>query len=116
MSTQTTAPSAKLINWVKERTVLIEQLTREINETQHRGEDDKSWTLRLLTEFANVEQVARRAVHLLTVHALRDQVANATEVAQASNVTITGAINRAGSKLGQEVWNELEAMPEKKRT
>lgn len=101
-----TAPP-ELIEWMTERLELINKLARRSKTSNGNSKNDKEWTLTLLENLSEMEAIARRGAHLLTGHALRDGVATATEISKASNVTIATAMSRGGSKLTQEVWNEV---------
>ncbi len=97
-----------LAKWAQERTRFLAELAEEIQKiAEHDRQDRTAWTLNLLEETAELETHARRLVHLLTAYALREQLASATVVAKRSGVTITGAQNRAGSRLAAEVWSEV---------
>jgi predicted nucleic acid-binding protein len=100
-------PAPELTAWLEERVTLLEQLIRRAKTAQKRQDDDQRWTLDLIDQLAGVETTARRAVHLLTAHALRHGVATATEVSKVSDITISAVMSRSGSKLSQEVWNEI---------
>ncbi len=106
MSKQSSAPP-ELTTGMDERITLLEQLTRRAKTAHKRQDDDQRWTLDLIDQLAAIETTARRAVHLLTAHALRHRVATATDVSRVSDITISAVMSRSGSKLSQEVWNEV---------
>jgi hypothetical protein len=97
-----------LLKWITVRVRTLTDLAAAIEEIAEGDRGDRAaWVLNLLEETAELETHARRMVHLLTAYALRERIASATVVAKRSNVTITGAQNRAGSGLGEEVWREV---------
>jgi len=96
----------EISEWIKTRQDLIAKALRRSRYGQTQ-EDPKRWCLDLLKEMATIETTARRAVHLLTLYAARSGVARPTEVAAASDVTVTSAMSRAGSKLAQKTWREI---------
>jgi hypothetical protein len=97
-----------LAKWIDERARLLASLGEQLEAiAKHDRRDRQAWTLNLLEEAAELETHARRMVHLLTAYALRERLASATVVAKRSGVTITGAQNRNGSALAQEVWSEV---------
>ena len=97
-----------LAKWIEERARLMAELAEQVEAiAKHDKRDRQAWTLNLLEEASEIETHARRVVHLLTAYALREQLASPTVVAKRSAVTITGAQNRAGSRLAQEVWSEV---------
>lgn len=105
---QSGAVPKDLAKWIEERARLTSALTKEIETiSKHDRADRTAWTLNLLETAAELETHTRRMVHLLTAYALRERLASPTVVAKRSKVTITGAQNRAGSALAQEVWSEL---------
>lgn len=96
----------EIVEWIKTRQDLIAKALRRSRYSQAQ-EDPKRWTLDLLADLAVIETEARRTVHLLTTYASREDVARPTEVAVASNVTVTTVASRAGSRLAQDVWREV---------
>lgn len=105
---QSGAAPKDLAKWIDERAQLLSALAKELEAiSKHDRDDQAAWTLNLLETAAEMETHSRRVVHLLTAYALRERLASATVVAKRSKVTITGAQNRAGSGLAQEVWSEL---------
>jgi len=97
-----------LAEWITVRARTLTELAQAIEEISEGDRDDRTaWVLNLLEESAELESHTRRMVHLLTAYALRERIASATVVAKRSNVTITGAQNRAGSALAQDVWAEV---------
>jgi post-segregation antitoxin (ccd killing protein) len=104
MSAESIPP--EIAEWIKTRQDAIGKALRRSRYDQNQG-DPKRWCLDLLEEMATIENAARRAVHLLTLYAAREQVARPTEVAVATSVTVSSAMSRAGSKLAQEVWREV---------
>lgn len=104
MSAESIPP--EISEWIKTRQDVIGKALRRSRYDQAQ-EDPKRWCLDLLKEMATIETAARKAVHLLTLYAARAQVARPTEVAAASEVTVSSAMSRAGSKLAQEVWREV---------
>lgn len=105
MSPQSIPP--ELNEWVQIRQDLIAKALRK-SRYDLQKEDPKQWCLDLLKEMTHIERVAKRTIYLLTAYAAREHVARASEVAFASDVTISSAMSRGGSKLAQEVWNELQ--------
>jgi hypothetical protein len=103
----TTATPVEIAEWMEERLQLLSKEIQNVR-TAHNDQDDaRRWALALLEELSNIEAVSRRSVHLLTAYALRRRLAGASEIAKVSNVTISTAQNRGGSRLAQEVWNEV---------
>jgi hypothetical protein len=110
MSEQQPVPT-ELAEWMEERITLLNKLTRQAKTAQNRQKDDHRWTLDLIDQLAAIETTARRAVHLLTTHALRHKVATATEVSKVSDITITAVMSRSGNSISQSVWNEVYGSP-----
>lgn len=104
MTTESVPP--EISKWIKTRQDLIAKALRRSRYDQAQ-EDPKRWCLDLLKEMATIETMARQAVHLLTLYAAHNGVARPTEVATASNVTVSSAMSRAGSKLAREIWREI---------
>jgi len=104
----------ELAQWMEERADLLVKAARRIkaNSDTRQGQSAGEWLLPLLEDLAAVETVARRSVHLLTAYALRTGAATQTEVARASDVTVTAAANRGASKIARETWAEV--WPEKR--
>ncbi|HVM15867.1 MAG TPA: hypothetical protein VM287_16255 [Egibacteraceae bacterium] len=105
MSVESVPP--EISEWIKTRQDLIAKALRRSRYSQAQ-DDPKRWTLDLLTDLSAIETEARRAVHLLTTYASRADVARPTEVAVASHVTVTTVASRAGSRLAQDVWREVQ--------
>jgi hypothetical protein len=105
MSVESIPP--EIMEWVKARQDVIARALRRSRYNQAQ-EDPKRWVLELLTDLSTIETEARRAVHLLTTYASRADVARPTEVAVASHVTVTTVASRAGSRLAQDVWREVQ--------
>lgn len=97
---------SEISEWIKTRQDLIAKALRRSRYDQTQ-EDPKRWCLDLLKEMSTIETMARQTVHLLTLYAARSGVARPTEVAAASDVTVSSAMSRAGSKLAQQVWREI---------
>jgi hypothetical protein len=104
----------ELAKWMEERAELLVKAAHRIkanSDTRH-GQPTGEWLLPLLEDLASVETISMRAIHLLTTYALRTGTATQTEVAKATDVTISGAGNRAGSRIARETWAEV--WPEKR--
>lgn len=104
----------ELAKWMEERAELLVKTAHRIktnSDTRH-GQPAGEWVLQLLDDLAAAETISMRAIHLLTAYALRTGVASQTEVSKATNVTISGAGNRSGSRLARETWQEV--WPEKR--
>lgn len=99
----------ELAEWVEERAKLLVKAARRIekNSDTRPGQPAGEWLLALLDDLASMETVAKRSVHLLTAYALRSGAASQTEVARATDVTITAAANRGASKIARETWAEV---------
>lgn len=99
----------ELAEWIEARADLLAKTARRIKaETSTReGQPVAEWLIPLLTDFSHAETIAKRSVHLLSAYALRNGVTTQTEVARATDVTVTAAANRAASKLARETWQEV---------
>ena len=104
----------ELTAWVEERVALLARTVHRIEAIAEprEGEPVQHWLLPLLTELSHAETIAKRAVHLLSAYALRTGSTSQTEVARATDVTVTAAANRAASRLARETWQEV--WPEKR--
>jgi hypothetical protein len=104
----------ELAEWIEARAELLVKTARRIQAETDTREDQPvaEWLLPLLADFAHAESIAKRSVHLLTAYALRNQVTTQTEVARATDVTVSAAASRAASRLSRETWAEV--WPEKK--
>lgn len=102
-------PPDQLVQWLEERAELLLQAAKRVQAgaDPREGEPTGMWLLPLLESLSNAETISKRAIHLLTAYALRQGVATATEVARATDVTVTAAMNRGASKTAREVWNEV---------
>ncbi len=111
MTTQETPP--ELAQWMEERADLLVKAAHRIkknSDTRH-GQPVGEWLLELLRDLAAVETISMRGIHLLTSYALRTGTASQSEVARATDVTISGAGNRAGSRIARETWQEVWPSP-----
>ncbi|MEU4843284.1 hypothetical protein [Nocardia testacea] len=108
MSSRTEIPP-ELAEWVEKRAELLLANARRIGVESdvRQGQPAREWLLALLDDLAAVESIAKRSVHLLTAYALRTGAASATEVARATDVTVTAATNRGASKIARETWAEV---------
>lgn len=112
MPKQETPP--ELAQWMEERADLLVKAAHRIktnSDTRH-GQAAGEWLLELLKDLASVETISMRGIHLLTSYALRTGTATQSEVAKATDVTISGAGNRGASKIARETWQEV--WPEKR--
>ena len=108
LMSQSASVPAELAQWVKQQIHTLNDLVTEAKTvSDHDADHQAQWTLRLLKELSRVEAESRRLVHLLTAYALRTQIASPTAVAKATGITITAAQNRNGSRVAQEVWDEV---------
>ena len=107
MSTRETPP--ELEQWVEERAALLLATARRIvaSAASREGQPVGEWLMPLLEEFAHVESIGKRAVHLLAAYALRHGITTQTEVARAMGLTVTAAANRAASRVARETWAEV---------
>lgn len=107
MPTRETPP--ELEQWVEERAALLVATARRIvaSANAEEGQPVKEWLMPLLEEFSHVEQIGKRAVHLLAAYALRNGVTTQTEVARAMGLTVTAAANRSASRVARETWQEV---------
>ncbi|MBF6394133.1 hypothetical protein IU443_29835 [Nocardia farcinica] len=107
MSTRETPP--ELEQWIEERAALLLSTARRIvaSADSREGQPVGEWLMPLLEEFSHVEQIGKRAVHLLAAYALRHGVTTQTEVARAMGLTVTAAANRAASRVARETWAEV---------
>lgn len=105
---------AELAQWMEERADLLVKAAHRIktNSDTRQGQAAGEWLLELLRDLASVETISMRGIHLLTSYALRTGAASQSEVAKATDVTISGAGNRSGSKIARETWAEV--WPEKR--
>ncbi|WP_181725729.1 protein rep [Nocardia gipuzkoensis] len=87
------------------------ELARADMKDAREGEPVQQWLIPLLEEFSAAETISKRAVHLLSAYALRTGVTTQTEIARATDVTVSAAANRAASRLARETWAEV--WPEK---
>ncbi|MFE3029368.1 hypothetical protein [Nocardia tengchongensis] len=112
MTNRETPP--ELADWVAERADLLATTVRKIlaEAEPKEGQPVQAWLIPLLEEFAHVESISKRAVHLLTAYALRTGMTTQTEIARVTNVTVPAAANRAASRLARETWQEV--WPEKR--
>lgn len=112
MTNRETPP--ELAQWVAERADLLAATTRKILDAAetHDGQPVQAWLVPLLEEWAHVETISKRAVHLLTAYALRTDMTTKTEIARVTDVTVSAAANRAASRLARETWQEV--WPEKR--
>jgi hypothetical protein len=101
----------ELSTWVAERVDLLSSLVDEIKRARDQGSDPERWTLALLDGLSNVEQTSRRTVHLLTAWSVRTRTLSTTTVAKATNITITAAQSRVGSRLAEAAWSEVWPSP-----
>lgn len=100
----------ELAEWMTSRIDAMAHLVAQAQASEPTLRDDPAaYVLSLLDLMSDVDTQARRAIYLLTTYIVRSQVATATEAARASKVTLTGAMNRTGSKLAQDTWNEVFA-------
>jgi hypothetical protein len=103
----------ELAQWIEERAALLVKTARRIQSKADAREDQPvaEWLLPLLAEFSHAESISKRSVHLLSAYALRNQITTQTEVARATDVTVSAAASRAASRLARETWAEV--WPEK---
>ena len=107
MTNRETPP--ELAEWVAERADLLASTVRKILDAAEPrdGEPVQAWLIPLLEEFSHVETISKRAVHLLSAYALRTNMTTKTEIARATDVTVSAAANRAASRLARETWQEV---------
>jgi hypothetical protein len=104
----------ELAKWMEERAELLMKAAQRIktnSDTRH-GQPVGEWLLPLLKDLASVQTISMRAIYLLSTYALRTGATTQTEVAKATDVTVTAAGNRAASRVAREVWAEV--WPEKR--
>lgn len=99
----------ELAEWVEKRAELLLDAARRIRAASdtRQGQPAGEWLLPLLEDLTTAETLSKRSIHLLTAYALRAGAASATEVARATDVTITAATNRGASKIARETWAEV---------
>lgn len=107
MPTEETPP--ELAKWVEERAELLVKTARRIvaNSDTRQGQPVVEWLIPLLEDLSAAETIAKRGTHLLSAYALRNGITTQTEVARATNLTVSAAANRAASRLARETWQEV---------
>lgn len=105
------ATPEELTHWVSERVKVLEERLRATKRSAKLIADREQYVLGLLDALADMQATSERMVHLLTAYALREGVTSQTEVAKASNVTITGATSRVAGKLARSAWQEVFEKP-----
>ena len=98
---------AELEEWVNTRIRLISASLRAAQRTQRNTSDAHSWVLDMLKAAADIQTASEQLVHLLTAYGLRSGVATQAEIARASQLTITGATNRALGRVARAAWREI---------
>lgn len=98
---------AELEAWVSTRIRLISARVRAAQRTQHDTDDARTWVLDLLKAATDIQTASEQLVHLLTAYGLRSGVATQAEIARATQVTITGARNRALGRVAHAAWREI---------
>jgi DNA invertase Pin-like site-specific DNA recombinase len=96
---------AELHDWLRSRREEVAGLLAALDRAG-RADERVPYTMDTLKRWAEVEQHAKRAVHLLTAYALRERMVTATEVARSTGVTVTAAQSRVASRTATEVWDE----------
>lgn len=98
----------ELARWVTEQTTTLRKLT-ETAGTAARADTTpaRGWCLDVIEQLAQVDEVARRAMYLVTAYTIRTKVATATAVAHASGITISAASSRAGSAAAAQTLREV---------
>lgn len=98
----------ELVRWVNDQAATLRTLS-QATAAAAKGDTDsaKRWCLDVVEQLAQVDDVARRAMYLVTAYAIRSKVATATAVAEASGITISAASSRAGSAAAAETWREV---------
>lgn len=108
MSKESGSVPDELAEWLAgELETIGRQLRASRTEMRTHQEDAERLTLGMLHAATDIEQSARRMIHLLTVYGLRSQVTTATPMARACGVTVSSVTSRAGSRLAQQTWNEV---------
>jgi hypothetical protein len=104
----------ELEKWVEERADLLLKTARRIvaNADAREGQPVIQWLIPLLEDFSHAETICKRATHLLSAYALRTGATTQTEIARATDLTVTAAANRAASRIARETWAEV--WPEKR--
>jgi len=98
---------AELEAWVSTRIRLISARLRTVQRTQRATDNAHDWVLDLLKAAADIQTASEQLVHLLTAYGLRSGVATQAEIARASQLTITGATNRALGRVARAAWREI---------
>jgi len=98
---------AELEAWVHARIRLISASLRTAQRTQRSTNDPHTWVLDMLKAAADIQTASEQLVHLLTAYGLRSGVATQAEIARASQLTITGATNRALGRVARAAWREI---------
>jgi len=98
---------AELEAWVNTRIRLISASLRAAQRTQRATDNAHAWVLDLLKAAADIQTASEQLVHLLTAYGLRSGVATQAEIARASQLTITGATNRALGRVARAAWREI---------
>lgn len=98
----------ELARWVKQQVGTLRGLTDDAaNAASGDAGVARTWCLDVISQLAQVDEVARKAMYLVTAYAIREKVATATAVAQASGITISAASSRAGSATAAETLREV---------
>ena len=98
---------AELEAWVRNRIRLISARLRAAQRTQHGTDDAHTWILNILEAATDIQTASEQLVHLLTAYGLQSRVATQAEIARATQVTITGARNRALGRVAHTAWREI---------
>ena len=93
--------------WVHARIRLISARVRAAQRTQRDTDDTHTWILDILKAAADIQTASEQLVHLLTAYGLRTGIATQAEIARASQLTITGATNRALGRVARAAWREI---------
>lgn len=98
---------AELEAWVHARIRLISTRLRAAQRAQRGTDNAHAWVLDLLKATTDIQTASEQLVHLLTAYGLRSGVATQAEIARASQLTITGATNRALGRVARTCWREI---------
>jgi len=93
--------------WVNTRIRLISASLRAAQRAQRGTNNAHAWVLDLLKAATDIQTASEQLVHLLTAYGLRSGVATQAEIARASQLTITGATNRALGRVARAAWREI---------
>lgn len=99
----------ELAEWIEARVELLKRTVHRIEAIAEprEGEPVAQWLIPLLTEMSHAETIAKRSVHLLSAYALRTGATSQTDVARATDVTVSAAASRSTSRLARETWQEV---------